>query len=69
MFGAKVIKALGSIMGAVQTANSTLSATPLLVSLKQGDNSLYIAPLSLGESAEPQHCVAFSELCLRSLRV
>ena len=29
--------------------SETLSATPLLVSLTQGDNSLYIAPLALGE--------------------
>ena len=42
MFGAKVIRSLGSIMEAIQTANSTLSATPLLVSLIQGDNSFYI---------------------------
>ena len=57
MFGAKVIRSLESIVGAIQTANSTLSATPLLVSLKQGDNSFYIAPLSLGDIA--------SEQCLR----
>ena len=46
MFGAKVIRSLESIVGAIQTANSTLSATPLLVSLIQGDNSFYIAPLA-----------------------
>ena len=47
MFDAKVIRSLGSIVGAIQTANATLSAS--LVSLTQEDNSLYIAPLILGE--------------------
>ena len=50
--------------------NVTLSEAMPLVSLKQGDNIFFhIPPLSLGDIAEPQHCVAFSELCLRSLRV
>ena len=42
MFDAKVIRSLGSIMGAIKTTNSTLSATSLLVSLTQGDNSFFI---------------------------
>ena len=46
MLGAKVIRSLESIVGAIQTANSTLSEALPLVSLIQGDNSLYIAPLA-----------------------
>ena len=48
--------------------NETLSEALPLVSLIQGDNSLYITHLSLGDIASEQ-CVAFSELCLRSLSV